>query len=135
MKRIRPLIEDILAKLEVNSYPMVILEGKELAFESNMAMPCCFIEQQIKVIPTEDGRWYDIPILLYLVDIFGNNPELIYDIQTDLLTIAQSIVSELKKNNVKVMIIPPKEYNFQENKTNYLECGISFEVIFRIGKC
>lgn len=135
MKDIKPLIETTLTDLEVTHFPMRVKDGGYLEFNRNMTLPCCLVEEEVKINPTADGRGFEVPMMFYLIDTFGIDSDSMWDIQNVLFDKAQEITKLLKANTVGLVITLPKEYRYQHNLTNFTDCGVSFEVIFRFGKC
>ena len=135
MIKIKPLIEEVLTSLDVTHFPMRVSDGGYLEFNENMTLPCCLVEEEVKITPTADGRGYEVPMMFYLIDTFGTDNDMIWDIQNELFYKAVEIVALLKSNTVGLIVTPPKEYNYKHNLTNYSDCGVAFEITFRFGKC
>lgn len=135
MIKIKPLIEATLTALDVTHFPMRVSDGGYLEFNRAMTLPCCLVEEEVRINPTADGRGYEVPIMFYLIDTFDKDYDMIWDIQNVLFDKAVEITALLKKNTDGLIITPPKEYRYQHNLTNFADCGVSFEVTFRFGKC
>lgn len=135
MKKIKPLIQQVLTDLEVTHFPMRSKDGGYLEFNDSMTLPCCLVEEEIKISPTADSRGFEVPIMFYLIDTFGFDNDMIWDIQNVLFDKAQEIVAALKINTDGLVLTMPKEYIYQHNLTNFTDCGVSFEITFRFSKC